>query len=146
MIKYFNRIMKLILFCWNPGIARVKVLAILVYSELLSLASRVFIHITGFNDDWWIFGGPVLWSRISLTLAIAAYFMYIFIREGSHATKLLKKGVLPCTKCGYPLPEDVSMPCPECGIQLERSKVVKYWKDCWLVDPHYFCEMEKDRS
>jgi len=140
MIAYFSRIRKLVIYWWNPGFARMKFLAMLVYAESVSFAGYLFGRFAGFNEG--ILGGPVSWVASSLYLFIFIYSMVSFTREGLHATKLLKAKELPCTKCGYPLLEDESLPCPECGVFLERKKIVQYWKDRWLVESYYFYEME----
>jgi|GEM_PF-5642561 len=125
-------IRKWIAFALNPGFARMKILATLLYVELISLASKAMKYTTGIDGS---LGGPISWIAALLMLVVFANMLYQYVHQAKHATKLLSSGVLPCTKCGYPLQTDQTQPCSECGKVESRSNTINYWKKRNFVNP-----------
>ena len=117
-----------------------KILAMLLYVELISIGSKLTHYATGIEGH---FGGPVSWVAGVGMLFVFIRMMYLYISESKNAIRVLKIKKLPCTTCGYPMMDGEFSICPECGKKLERQHVIAYWKKRNLMNPLPF-ESEMD--
>lgn len=83
-----------------------------------------------------VLGGPVSWVVALLLTLNFAYMLVRYVREARAARVVLRRYQLPCMGCGHPLPSGAQVRCAECGREMERARVIRYWYDQG-IEPHF---------